>query len=118
MKTLFKSALLVALCVVSVISVVTSVKPVENNATPVVSSVIATEDIPSAENISQPSYKYVAKIWNDSLAIFATSNMAEPWYISNISLYSLTNEDYKKLKDGIYLETSEDISRLLEDFES
>ena len=68
--------------------------------------------------ISTPEHKYVAKIWGDSLVIFATNDMSEPYYISNISLYSLTSTDYKKLKDGIYLDTHEDISRLLEDFES
>ena len=118
MKTVFKSALLVTLCVVSMLTAITSVKTARNHYSSVVSTLTITEASAAAENISQPAYKYVAKIWNDSLAIFTTSNMAEPWYISNISLYSLTNEDYNKLKDGIYLETSEDISRLLEDFES
>lgn len=65
-----------------------------------------------------PEHKYVAKIHGESLVIFATTNMNEPYYISDISLHTLTNSDFETLKDGIYLDTLEDISRLLEDFES
>ena len=62
--------------------------------------------------------KYVATIWRDSFVIFETSNLEEPIYISDISIQSLTNEDLNMLKDGIYLDSREDISRLLEDYES
>lgn len=71
-----------------------------------------------AENVSAPIHKYVATIWNDSLVIFNTGDMTHPEYISDISIYSLTKTDLEILKDGIYLDTKEDISRLLEDLES
>lgn len=71
-----------------------------------------------AENVSAPLHKYLATIWNDSLVIFDTGNMEHPEYISDISVHSLTKTDLEIFKDGIYLDTKEDISRLLEDFES
>lgn len=101
--------------VFSVIVATYSAKSAEKNS---VLPVNTTESNISVATVSTPEHNYVAKIWGDSLVIFATSDMKEPYYISNISLYSLTNEDYKILKDGIYLDTHEDISRLLEDFES
>lgn len=74
--------------------------------------------ISSAKNAPNVSSRYVATIWKDSMAIFETDNMSSPKYISDVVLTTLTKEDINKLKDGIYLDTKEDISRLLEDFES
>ena len=118
MKNSLKPFILSITLIFTVFSAVLAFSKDKTEEKPVVSAINTTEASVINVSTSAPSHNYVAKIWGDSLVIFATDNMNEPYYISNISLYSLTNEDYKKLKDGIYLDTHEDISRLLEDFES
>ncbi|MBQ7093659.1 MAG: hypothetical protein IJN84_04030 [Clostridia bacterium] len=118
MKLSAKSIVLSAALLSAAFSAVITLNASKNREKPAVLPVNTTEANISVTTVSVPEHQYVAKIWGDSLVIFATSDMKEPYYISNISLHSLTNEDYKILKDGIYLDTHEDISRLLEDFES
>ncbi len=118
MKNSIKPVILSFTLILTVFSAVFAFSQDKTEEKQVLSAINTTESAIINVSTTAPQHNYVAKIWGDSLVIFATDNMNEPYYISNISLYSLTTEDYKKLKDGIYLDTHEDISRLLEDFES
>jgi len=119
LKNLFRCILMLCLMVAAVFSAVEAINFMnqkEESFSPVETAVQRKETEITAEVVSES--KYILSTSNNKIAVYSGTKNSEPIISTNIDMNNLRNVDKELLRNGITVESMEEILLLLEDFNS